>query len=108
VLVYPAPGATAVPGTFGQVIVASTTALPSKYDVLVTDAVSPGGVLGGSFTTASPPFPSPNATPSFANPQYQSSSFAGLTFAAGQGVTVYLNDPNSGCAPIGPIGTFST
>jgi hypothetical protein len=109
VLVYPAPGATGVPGTFGQVIVASTTALPSKYGVLVTDAVNPapGGVLGASFTAVSPPFPTPNATPSFGSPQYQSSAFNGV-FASGQGVTVYINDPSSNCSPVGPIGTFST
>lgn len=107
VLVYPAPGATSVPGTFGQVIVASTIALPSGYDVLVTDAVNPNGVLGAPFTTASPPFPTPNATPPFANPQYQSSAFNGV-FASGQGVTVYINDPGSNCAPVGPVGTFST
>jgi hypothetical protein len=110
VLVYPAPGATNVSGTFGQVIVGSTTALPSNYDVILTDALNPppGGVLGGDFTAATPPFPSPNATPSFANPQYQSSSFSGLTFASGQVVTVFINNQHAICTPVGPIGSFST
>jgi hypothetical protein len=110
VLVYPAPGATNVSGTFGQVIIASTTALPSNYDVIVTDALNPapGGVLGGDFTAASPPFPSPNTTPSFGNPQYQSSSFSGITFASGQVVTVFINDQHASCTPVGPVGSFST
>ena len=107
-LVYPAPGATAVPDAFGQVIIGSTAALPSSWDVAVVTARSPNGLLGGTFQPASPPFPTPNATPSFANPVYQSSSFSGATFP-GEVVQVYLNNTASqNCTPVGPIGSFTT
>ena len=108
-LVYPAPGSTAIPDAFGQVIIGSTAALPSSWDVVLTTALSPssvGGVHGGTFQSASPPFPTPNATPSFSNPVYQSSSFSG-TFP-GEVVQVYLNDTSSNCTPAGPIGSFTT
>lgn len=109
VLVYPAPGATAVPGTFGQVIIGSTAALPSSWVVAVTDALNPppNYIFSGGLQTASPPFPTPNATPSFANPQYQSGSYSGITFAPGQTVTAYVNNTASNCTPV-QIGTFST
>jgi hypothetical protein len=106
-LVYPAPGATAVPDNVGQIIIGSTAALPSSWNVVVTTAIHPTGVGGGTFQTATPPFPTPNATPSFSNPQYQSSSFAGATFP-GEVVTVFLNDTSTNCTPAGPLGSFTT
>lgn len=109
-LVYPAPGATAIPDAFGQVIIGSTAALPSSWDVVLTTARSPaslGGVHGGTFQSATPPFPTPNATPSFSNPVYQSSSFSGGNFP-GEVVQVFLNDTSSNCTPAGPLGSFTT
>lgn len=106
-LVYPAPGATAVPDAFGQIIIGSSAALPSTWDVAVVTPLSPGGLLGGTFTTATPPLPTPNATPPFANPVYQSSSFAGGTFP-GELVRVFLNNTAANCVPAGPIGSFTT
>ncbi len=106
-LVYPAPGSTAIPDTFGQIIIGSTAALPSSWDVAVVTARSSNGLLGGTFQNATPPFPTPNATPSFSNPVYQSSSFSGLTFQ-GEVVQVYLNNTAQNCTPLGPIGSFTT
>ncbi len=108
VLVYPAPGATSVPGTFGQVIIGSTTALGSGYNIVVTDAVNPNGIPGQTLTSVTPPFPTPNATPSFPNPKYESSSYSGFTFLPSQVVNVYVNQPSSNCSPVGPVGSFST
>jgi hypothetical protein len=107
-LAYPAPGATAIPDQFGQVIIAASPALPSSWDVVLTTVLSPNGVAGGTFTTATPPFPTPNATPGFANPTYQSSSFGNAVFP-GEVVQVFLNNTASQtCTPIGPIGSFTT
>lgn len=106
-LVYPAPSATQVPDSFGQVIIGSTAALPSSWNVVVTTVLSPNGVGGGTFQNVSPPFPTPNATPSFGNPVYQSSSFSGATFP-GEKVTVYLNNTSTNCTPAGPLGSFTT
>ncbi len=107
-LVYPAPNATAVPDNFGQVIIGASPALPSSWDVVLTTVISPTGVEGGTFQTVTPPLPTPNTTPSFANPQYQSSSFSNATFP-GEVVSVYLNNhANASCTPLGPIGQFTT
>jgi hypothetical protein len=106
-LVYPAPGATAIPDAFGQVIIGSTVALPASWNVVVVTAISPNGVGGGTFQSAAQPFPTPNATPSFANPVYQSSSFSNRTFP-GEVVTVFLNDTSTNCTPLGPLGSFTT
>jgi hypothetical protein len=106
-LVYPAPNATAVPDAFGQIIIGSTAALPNSWNVVAVTALSPSGVGGGRVQNATPPFPTPNATPSFANPVYQSSSFSGGTFP-GEVVTVYLNNTSSNCTPLGPLGSFTT
>lgn len=107
-LVYPAPGSTGVLDSFGQVIVGSSPApLPSSWDVVLVTAISPNGIAGGTFTTATPPFPTPNATPTVSNPQYQTSSFSGATFP-GEVVNVYLNNTATNCTPAGPIGSFTT
>lgn len=105
-LVYPAPNATAVPDTFGQVIIGSTAALPSTWDVALVATAFPA-VYGNPFQTATPPFPTPNATPSFANPVYQKSDFAGNA-PTKVVYSVYLNDKSSNCTPYGPIGQFVT
>ena len=106
-LIYPAPGATGIPDAFGQVIVASSPSpLPTSWNVVVVTAISPSGVSGNTFQPATPPFPTPNATPSFSSPQYQSSAF-GQNFP-GEVVTVFLNNTASTCTPVGPLGSFTT
>lgn len=106
VLVYPAPNASGVVNSNGEVVIGSTVALPSTWDIVITDAVNPNGATLGTVQTATPPFPSPNQTPAFPNPQYQSAS-SGVPFASSQVVTVFVNDPNSNCSP-DQIGSFST
>lgn len=106
-LVYPAPAATGVVDSNGEVVIGSTTALPSSWGIVITDAVFPNGVLiPGGLQTATPPFPSPSQTPSFPNPQYQESAF-GSPFASNQVVTVFVNDSSSNCTPL-QLGSFST
>lgn len=106
VLVYPAPGATAVPDSFGQIVVASNTTMPSTWDVAIYTAAG-SGATGAGFQAASPPFPTPNASPTFANPVYQSSGFTGTTIP-GSTIAVYLNELASSCTPSVEIGTFTT
>lgn len=106
-LVYPAPSSTNIPDTFGQVVVGASPPLPSSWNAVV--AVPALGISAGGnpFVTAATPLPQPTATPTFANPAYQSSTFGTLTFPA-QNVQVYLNDSGSNCTPLGPIGSFTT
>lgn len=117
VLVYPAPGATGVSDTTGEIVIGSTAALPvgqsgNDWDIWFSDAVTNGALAPLSRNTGLaatlPPFPAPNATPSFANPQYQQQT-SGVPFASNQTVTVYVNNKASGdnCAPL-QIGQFST
>jgi hypothetical protein len=108
VLVYPAPGATGVVDSNGEIVIGSTAALdPTTWNIVILDANNPNGVqLPGTLAATSPPFPTPNATPPFANPQYQEQT-AGVPIGANQVVTVYINNYKSSCAPI-QIGQFST
>ena len=107
-LVYPAPNSTGISDTFGEIIIGSTAALPSSWDVVLKTTATPTGVAGGTVQISAVPFPTPYATPSFSNPVYQSSSFAGVPFQSAETVSVYLNDTGSTCSPVGPLGSFMT
>lgn len=106
-LVYPAPNATGVPDQLGQVVIGASPALPSSWNVVLVRASTGGSLGGGNFTAAPQPLPTPNATPPFANPVYQSSSFGNSVFG-GLVLQVFLNDTASNCTPVGPIATFTT
>jgi hypothetical protein len=108
VLVYPAPSATAVVDNTGTLVIGSTTALDStQWQLVFADAVFPRGVAL-PLSSATPPFPAPTASPSFANPQYQQGS-TGVPFQTNQIVTVFLNNrkASNNCTPL-QIGQFST
>jgi len=107
VLVYPAPGATGIPDNFGTVVLGSTVALPGTYSTFVVNNSTLNSVFFNQLGTAPNPLPSPNATPAFANPVYQSSGNPGATFVAGSSVSVYLNNTNSNCVPTQLLGTFN-
>ncbi|MBV9269948.1 MAG: hypothetical protein JO165_02560 [Candidatus Eremiobacteraeota bacterium] len=109
-VVYPAPNATGVPGAFQQIIVAVSSPLPSSWNAVIqyTDPVNALQTRGGNqVVTVSPPFPTPSATPSFANPVYQSSAFPSLVVPSNVTVSVFLNDLNSGCTPTS-VSSFTT
>jgi len=108
--VYPAPNATGVPDTFQQIIVAVSSPLPSSWDAVVQYNDPVFGLQsrpGGNVVTVNPPFPTPNATPPFANPVYQSSSFTNIVFPANTQISVFLNDLNSVCTPTS-VSSFKT
>jgi len=101
-VVYPAPNATGVPDAFQQIIIAVSSPLPGTWDAVIQYPIAgvTNTVYGNPVVSVSPPFPTPNATPSFANPVYQSSSFpANLVLPSGVQVNVFLNDLNNGCTP---------
>ena len=119
-LVYPAPGSTGIPDNVSQIIVATNSTLPpdwqggTGWDVLLAYAYNPAygsGHYGLGFTAAATPFPSPTATPSFANPTYWSSTITysnAPNLPPASQITVELNDLNSTCYPGVTIGTFTT
>lgn len=122
-LVYPAPSSTAVSTTLSQVVVATSGTLPSDWQtgsgwdvelVYTQSSAYPyGAALGQEFVATNPPFPTPNATPSFSSPSYWSSAFSYTPSASsplppGSVITATLNDLNSTCYPGVTIATFST
>ena len=121
-LVYPVPGSTGNPTTLSEVVVATSGTLPAQWqagsgwDVELTYTPSgtyPGAVFGAGFASAAAPFPTPNATPPFANPQYWASTMsyaanANTPLPPGVLITATLNNLNSSCAPGVTFGTFST
>ncbi|HEV3152327.1 MAG TPA: hypothetical protein VGZ02_00830 [Candidatus Baltobacteraceae bacterium] len=110
VLVYPAPGATGVPDSIGQVIVASNAAIsnsgPNTWDIELEDGLG-NGFLGNAFAPAPSPLPTPNQQPTFANPVFQTSTFTNVNIP-GETLAVVLNNTASSCTPSVQVGTFTT
>jgi hypothetical protein len=106
VLVYPAPNSTAIPDTLPLVVLGSTSALPSGYQALVVNISTQNGYYYNTVGLPPNPIPTPNATPPFANPVYQTSGNPGVTWVSGSTLAVYLNDSNSGCNPTYQLGSF--
>lgn len=108
VLVYPAPNATGIPDNFGYVVLGSTAALPAYYQAYIVDNTTQLAAYFSPVVTQPGPIPSPNTTPSFANPVYQQSGNTVGTFPAGGSITVYLNNGNNqNCVPSTALGTFT-
>ena len=106
VLVYPAPGATGIPDNFGVVVFGSTSALASSFDAFIVNNTTGNSGYYNVLGAPPNPLPLPAATPSFANPVYQSSGNPRITWFAGSSLTVYLNDTGSNCVPTLNLGTF--
>jgi hypothetical protein len=122
-MVYPAPNSTGNPTSLSQVAIATSGTLPSDWtsgsgwDIELNYTATgayPGHALGNEFAATSlGAVPTPNATPSFANPVYWQSAFsyaanANTPLPPGTLITATLNDLNSSCYPGVTIGTFST
>jgi len=113
-MIYPIPGATAVPDNPQQFVFAVSSPLPSYWDAYgnTSSTYNPNSgflTIAGMQTISSSQVPSPAATPSFANPTYQSITLAnGLTAATTY--YIWLNDyqASNNCTPYGPLGSFTT
>jgi len=106
-MLYPKPGATAVPDATIQVVFAISSPLPT-WGVAVLPPAGNSGIYGNAFQTITAgQVPSPSATPSFANPIYVSSTFSGSLPAASL-IGVYLNDLSSNCVPVTAGASFTT
>jgi len=112
-LVYPAPNSTGNTSSLSQVIVATNGTLPSSWDVVLTfpfTSVYGSQRFGGTITSVTPPFPSPNQLPTFASPTYYTSGFNNVTqpLPPGTVITATLNDTASNCSPGVTVASFST
>lgn len=105
-LLYPKPGATAVPDAPQQIVFAISSPLPTWGAALLPP--SGAGIYANAFQTITAgQVPTPSATPSFANPIYVSSSLPG-SLPAASAIGVYLNDLNSSCIPVTTGASFTT
>jgi len=110
VLVYPAPNSVGIPDNFPGVIFGSTNGLGGNYQALLQPTTLPFGsfISLGTVVTAPTPLPTPNQIPSFANPLYQISSFAGQSpLTTATTYQVYLNDSGTDCNP-SLLGSFTS
>ena len=112
-LVYPAPGSHGNTTTPFQVVIAASGSLPSTSYLLLSfpfSSLAGAARFGSQLGSVSPPFPTPNANPSFANPIYYGSdfSYSPTALPSGSTITVSLNDTSNACAPGVTIGTFGT
>ncbi|HTZ55544.1 MAG TPA: hypothetical protein VMB20_10820 [Candidatus Acidoferrum sp.] len=111
-MIYPIPGATGVPDAPQQIVFAVGTALPNIWNAYLSNASSGNGTVNGYTagvqTITAAQVPSPSATPSFANPVYQSVTLSG-SLAPPTGTTwyVWINDTAGNCTPLGPLGSFT-
>lgn len=112
-MIYPIPGATGVPDAPQQIAFAVGTALPSVWNLYISNASNGNGSVNGYTnagmqTITAAQVPSPSATPSFANPVYQSVTLSGALTPAATTWYVWLNNSAGNCTPMGPLGSFKT
>jgi hypothetical protein len=111
-LIYPIPGATGVPDSPQQLVFAVGTALSGvAWNAYISNA-SNGSGSASEYTNpletiSASQVPSPSATPSFANPVYQSSTL-GTSLPAATTFYVWINNYSGNCTPDGPLGSFTT
>jgi hypothetical protein len=109
-MIYPIPGATGVPDSPQQIVFAVGTALSSSWDAYIAPNSNGnnGGYTNPVQTITAAQVPSPSATPSFANPIYQSVTLSG-SLAPPTATTwyVWINDLGGNCTPMGPVGSFT-
>jgi hypothetical protein len=110
-LVYPAPGATAVPDNIAQIVIAVSTPLtPNTYNLSLT-ALNNGG--GSALTyyplsqIAASQLPAGSASTTIPNPTYEQVSLINSLPAATQ-IQTAINIPTSNCTPQTVSGTFTT
>ena len=99
-LAYPEPGATHVPDSPGQIVIAVSSPLPPS-----TASAAATGPRCSARSASS--IPTPYATPTFAAPSYESSGL-GSALPAGTTMEVLLNDQSSSCNQFPQIGSFTT
>jgi hypothetical protein len=110
VMVYPIPGATGVPDNPQQFVFVVASPLPNYWNAYVSTSSSGASgnyTLAGMLTIQPSQVPSPAASPSIANPVYQSITLASGLSPSGTTWYVWLNNQNSNCTPLGPLGSFT-
>lgn len=111
-LIYPQPGATAVPDSLSQIVIAVSSPLPINTFNLALIALNNGG---GTAFTANPlaqiqpsQLPAGSATATIPTPTYEAVNLI-ATLPSGTQLQTAINQPNSNCTPQNiPSGIFTT
>jgi len=111
-MIYPIPGATGVPDNPQQIVFAVGTALSTNWNLYISNASNGNGTVSGQTpaafqTISASQVPSPSATPSFANPVYQSVTLSTGLSPSGSTWWVWVNNTSGNCTPMGPVGSFT-
>lgn len=114
-LVYPAPGATAVPANLSEVVVAVSSPLPAnEYNLQLTNTANTGNIAQtANFLTviSATGLPAGSAPTTIANPTYEAVGLVNslyLNFSPGAQLQAALNVPTSNCTALNiPGGTFT-
>jgi len=110
-LVYPVPGATAVPDTITQIVIATSPALPSNsYNLSLSGSNGFGSQTANYLVQiAANQVPPGSASVSFANPSYMSVQLVSAFPSAQPITTIAINNPLSNCTPLTiPGASFTT
>jgi|GEM_PF-3353710 hypothetical protein len=106
--VFPINGATGVPTSITQIVVADNPPLPNSWQIVLSAPNGSAAAQGNLTTIAASAVPSPAATPAFsASPTYQASNITS-TLAPGTTYQVSLWDSASNCNVFNQIATFTT
>ncbi len=107
VMVYPAPGATAIPTLMPGIVFGAPGALGGTSQALLQPSGSTSSTGFLPVTAAPSPLPTPNAIPTFAGVVYQISGSNGSLLPSATTLNVYYNDYSTACTPT-LLGSFTT
>ncbi len=113
-LIYPAPGATAVPDALPQIVIAVSSPLPINTNNLVltnvNNAANAAGTQNPLAQIQASQLPAGSASTTIANPTYEAVNLAAnltVNFASGTTLQTAINAPSSACTPQNVPGTFT-
>ncbi len=113
-LVYPAPGATNVPATISEIVVAVSSPLPAnEYNLTLTDNANGTAAQTANFfgVISASQLPAGSAQTSISNPTYEAVGLVTSLYAnfpPGATLQTALNVPTTSCTPLTiPGGTFT-
>ncbi|MBV8639177.1 MAG: hypothetical protein JO322_13955 [Candidatus Eremiobacteraeota bacterium] len=114
-LIYPAPGATKVPGTISEIVVAVSSPLPAnEYNLQLTNTANTGNVAQTANLLVVIPasqLPAGSAPATIPNPTYEAVGLVNslyVNFNPGTQLQAALNVPSSSCTAMNiPGGTFT-
>lgn len=112
-LIYPAPGATAVPDNTPQIVIAVSSPLPvNTFNLAIFNASTGSGTTTLNYLSQiqASQLPAGSGTTTIANPTYEAVNLVAAlnaNFASGTTLQTAINLPSSNCTPQNVPGTFT-